>query len=426
MLALLVLISPVLSLLEIPLKAIPSSLSSTSKLSFYYNDIMPITNFDNTHYIAQIYIGSPPQPFNLLVDTSSRWVWVPDSTCFHCPQTHKFQNWESSTFRYGWSRVAVNDTYSISGYVNTDTVAIANLSMNATGQSFVAVDTQEQFNTTYADGVLGLGFADSSYKTLIQTLNEQFYIDHAMFSIYLNDKDNETGIESALMLGGYDTCSFAQCEEDIAWIPLKGNSTWQVNLYKVKYAGEKIDSETRARFITTEKDIRAPKHSFEKLYQKTNSQLSGNCIYKEDYIRCSCNQSEDFGSMEFYIEGYIFDISGKHLFRKMDDEECFIRVAAWDRNYWGIGTNFMRKYYTIYSIDTLEIGIPGYSGKYKTDDSGEGESMSVGEIVGICFGTVFGVCFVIGGILIYRACKNKRRTGDHYNPGWIALSILSS
>lgn len=425
MLALLVLISPVFSLLEIPLKPFPSSPSSSPNLAYYHTDIQPITNFDNTHYIAQIYIGSPPQPFNLLVDTSSSWLWVPDSTCFHCPQSNKFESWNSRTFRYGWNRVAVNNTYYISGYENTDTVAIANFTMNATGQFFVAVDTQEQFNTSYADGVLGLGFADSSYKTLIQTLKEQDYIDHAMFSIYLSDKDNETDIESALTLGWYDTYRFGNWD-NIAWIPLKGNSTWQVNLYQIKYAGEKIDSKTRARFISTEKDIRAPKHSFDKLYKQMNSQLSDNCIYKEDYIVCRCNNLEEFESMEFYIEGYIFDISGKYLFGYWNDGECYMRVTAWDRNYWGIGTSFMRKYYTIYSMDTLEIGIAGYSGKYKTDDSDKGEPMSVGEIVGICFGTVFGIGLVIGGILIYRVCKNKRRIGDHYTPGWIALSILSS
>ena len=43
-----------------------------------------LTNIFNIVYTLTLYIGSPPRPFHLLLDTGSNWLWVPSSLCQSC------------------------------------------------------------------------------------------------------------------------------------------------------------------------------------------------------------------------------------------------------------------------------------------------------------------------------------------------------
>ena len=53
--------------------------------------------------------------------------------------------------------------------------------------------------------MLGLAFSklSSGYPTILENLKSQGHIDSAIFSLYLNDKRNDT-LQSTIILGGHD------------------------------------------------------------------------------------------------------------------------------------------------------------------------------------------------------------------------------
>ncbi|KAI6212647.1 Lysosomal aspartic protease-like protein [Aphelenchoides besseyi] len=40
-----------------------------------------VLNFDRAHYRATIYVGTPPQPFQVMIDTGSHILWIPKKGC---------------------------------------------------------------------------------------------------------------------------------------------------------------------------------------------------------------------------------------------------------------------------------------------------------------------------------------------------------
>lgn len=74
-----------------------------------------------------MYIGSNHQPFDLLFDTGSNWLWVFSEDCVNCPYVNSFDEEESSTFE----KVRLDKTSlyygsgSVEGYEIDETVCLS-------------------------------------------------------------------------------------------------------------------------------------------------------------------------------------------------------------------------------------------------------------------------------------------------------------
>lgn len=425
MLSIFLLISQVLGgFIEVPIESVRTSSDSLlnqdlNPLDYSQSTNEHLNNYGNTHYVGKLNIGNPLQEFNVIFDTTNSWLWVPGTDCSSCKQQHIFASYRSDTFYYVGQKATLSyDGYIVSGYEGKDTVYIGDYELYAT-QTLLVLDYQHGFDVSYADGALGLGFKSSSDspKPFLKTLKDNGMIDDAIFSIYLNDENDPNDLKSTIILGGYDAYRYSYTSH-IDWMDIKGTDQWEIILDYSKYDGKSLDSETTAVFNSTSVYIYAPEYAVDNIYKILVDDQNNNCYYHKEFIFCSCYSEDDFDSIELYLDGFIYELENKDLFKNYDGE-CQLQIKYWDNDYWSLGFPFLRKFYTIYNMDTMEIGIAGYADTYDTgddenDDDSDGSSSSTGKTLGIFFGAFYGLNLIVGIVAIFRAYNRRRNEGDYF------------
>lgn len=79
-------------------------------------------------YISDVKIGTPPQTFQVIADTGSSNLWVPDITCKGnvCANKHKFDKSKSSTYQNNGKPFTITyGTGSCRGNLGVDTVNVS-------------------------------------------------------------------------------------------------------------------------------------------------------------------------------------------------------------------------------------------------------------------------------------------------------------
>ncbi|KAI0595229.1 aspartic peptidase domain-containing protein [Biscogniauxia sp. FL1348] len=170
-------------------------------------------NITGGGYYADVFIGTPPQPVSLVLDTGSSDVWVLDTNANICrsvklqayygycvstynaskSSTYQMVGEDSFTIKYidgsGAAGDYIKDTFTIGG------ANITNLQMG------LAEDTNIN------SGLLGVGFSanvasDVKYPNIMDLFEEQGLIATQAYSLYLDDLYAETG---TILFGGLDT-----------------------------------------------------------------------------------------------------------------------------------------------------------------------------------------------------------------------------
>jgi hypothetical protein len=427
MLKLLLLVSPALGIIEIPIKPVQTSPDSqTSDLPLpeeplKYSDysIENLETYDNIHYTGRVSIGSPPQDFYMVFDLTTNWIWVPGTECSSCQDLMKFETYRSNTFYYEGGKDSIHhNNYHVSGTRGSDTIAMGNYEVDET-QTFLVLDYQHGFDVPYTSGVIGLGFRDSKElpRPFIQTLKKHGVIDYAIFSLYIS-KNYDSFQESVLTIGGYDASRFGS-DSHINWIDIEDTGYWEVAVDEVRYSGRGSDYDTTAVFNSTTQYIHGPKKAVNKIYESILNYSGGRCEYRGITLVCDCESVRDYEYMEFYIDGYIFKLDGGDLFRN-DNGRCRFEVVGWNEDFWALGMSFLRSYYTIYDMDDMQIGIAGWVDTYDDDNheedgsDDEDTSYSTQKYMGMGFGVFFSMNLVGGIWIIFRAFERTRLVGDQF------------
>jgi len=187
-----------------------------------------IKDYSNAQYYGIVQIGSPPQSFQVIYDTGSSNLWVPEVGCIHCGYKifhggkNKFDPKASASYEIiqgNASDFSIQyGSGSVSGRYVKDTVILAQ-DITVTSQTFAIVHDAAGMGIAYAfgmfDGILGLGFdvlSVGGVETVFHNAIEQGVVEKPVFAFSLgDDQDGE------LTFGGYDESKFVG---DIHWIPL--------------------------------------------------------------------------------------------------------------------------------------------------------------------------------------------------------------
>ncbi|KAI8882287.1 acid protease, partial [Backusella circina FSU 941] len=201
-------------------------------------------------YLVDISVGTPPQPFKLLLDTGSSSTWVPVQECGsacgypkNSLQPHKSSTFHESNLRF---HIKYGDGFA-KGYYVTDNISINNITVK--NANFVVSDSNDgELTDSGADGILGLGpdtlstFNNKDRKiipTLVTSMFDNRLIDKNVFSIYFKPVTNQgfknKRINGELVFGGVEE---KHIKGPVTYAPITKNKKfkdyWAVDCTKIK------------------------------------------------------------------------------------------------------------------------------------------------------------------------------------------------
>lgn len=205
-------------------------------------------NGDSSYYGA-ITVGTPPQPFNVILDTGSSDLWVADTRCASCDSntplydtsksTSVKESGTATTIRYGSGAVQgsiVKDVVSMGGFSIPD-------------QTLLAADqTTSRLLDGSVSGIMGLAFssiANTRASPFWQTLASSGQLSSPEMGFYLtrfrdqpDAKDEEPG--GTFTLGGTNSSLF---KGDIEFLDMPGSDAqtfWVLGLQAVTVQGKNV------------------------------------------------------------------------------------------------------------------------------------------------------------------------------------------
>eukprot|EP00270_Netrium_digitus_P000261 TRINITY_DN1024_c0_g1_i1.p1 TRINITY_DN1024_c0_g1~~TRINITY_DN1024_c0_g1_i1.p1 ORF type:complete len:550 (+),score=157.87 TRINITY_DN1024_c0_g1_i1:34-1650(+) len=214
--------------------SLPPSRTTEETLSLASDiDSVVLNNYLDAQYYGEIGIGSPPQTFNVIMDTGSANLWVPSKKCIFsvaCYFHKKYDSKKSATYEEDGTNFQIKYvTGAMQGFQSIDDVTIGEIVVKE--QTF-AEATKEPGLTFIAakfDGILGLGFEEISVNRIPPiwyNIVKQNLVPEAVFSLWLNrDPDAEEGGE--LVLGGVNQAHFVGAH---TWTPVTRKGYWQFNV----------------------------------------------------------------------------------------------------------------------------------------------------------------------------------------------------
>ncbi|CAO4376316.1 unnamed protein product [Caenorhabditis nigoni] len=336
-----------------------------SNPSVYASLPQNVNDYGDVEYLGNITIGTPPQPFLVVLDTGSSNLWVPGTTCDGtCKGKKTFDFSKSTTF------VSNNQTWVIQyeggnakGYLGQDTVSFG----AATEQQLpvpkttfgIATQISAEFKNDAADGILGLAFTALSVghvtPVLINAIN-QGILDQPLFTVWLEHVGTATNVKGGVMTyGAIDTTN---CGPVIAYQPLSSATYYQFVATSFKL-GNYVQSKTYQVISDTGTSFiggpQAVVDGMAKALGATFNQDFGSYFVPCANIKTSPTLDITIGSNVYSIDAvnYVIDIG-------MGDGNCFFAAFAFN-NFgfgpaWILGDPFIRQYCNIYDIGQQRMG----------------------------------------------------------------------
>ncbi|EFX00865.1 aspartic endopeptidase pep2 [Grosmannia clavigera kw1407] len=323
------------------------------------NHPLPVSNFLNAQYFAEISIGTPPQSFKVVLDTGSSNLWVPSSQCgsIACYLHTKYDSESSSSYKSNGSAFAAQyGSGSLSGFVSQDTVSIGDLKI--VKQDFAEATEEPGLAFAFArfDGILGLGFDTISVNHIVPpfyNLINQKLIDSGVFAFYLGNADSD-GDDSEAVFGGVDKAHYTG---KITTIPLRRKAYWEVDLDSISLGEDTAELENTGVILDTGTSLIALPSS---LAEMLNAQIGAKKGYNGQYS-VDCSRKSSLPDVTFTLSGYnfslpasdyILEVSGSCIstFTGVDFPEPVGPLAI-------LGDAFLRRYYSIYDLDNNTVGL---------------------------------------------------------------------
>ncbi|KAK4698760.1 hypothetical protein P7C70_g7508, partial [Phenoliferia sp. Uapishka_3] len=187
---------------------------------------------NNTYtYSAAVLIGTPPQRFNIYVDTGAADFVIGDSSCTQCGDGAKYNFTNSSTAvdQNRSASVRYGDGTSSTGTVTTDIFRIANSTIKA--QSFMrcsSLSTQQA--GLYLDGSMGMAYAGLSVSyAATPPFNAQAQGNGDYFALRLSNVEGY----SELSFGSIDTARYSGSPKTFAVLGQVNGATTRYTYWQI-------------------------------------------------------------------------------------------------------------------------------------------------------------------------------------------------
>jgi len=310
---------------------------------------IPLINEQNMQWNAKIYIGTPPQPFIVQVDTGSSNLWVPSIACEQHPDCrghNYFTPTDSSTFLT--SNEPMNVIYGDGTYSNCtlgeDTVTFGGVAVK---KVVFAQCPNVEMGADYSgyDGLVGMAYqslAEDYTPPIFQVMYEDGMLESGSFSMYLTPEDEG----SVMFLGGIDM-DYAAGE--FKYYPLIAESYYLIQMDQMYINGKYMHlAPTTAIIDSGTTTIAGPQEFYNYMLSLVDSDSEGNF---------DCQLQDQLPTMYFQIGGDLYPVPvDKYVI-----EQGGVCMMLVDNNSPGVpefilGDPFIKTYYTHFDYTTGMIG----------------------------------------------------------------------
>ncbi|MXQ90771.1 hypothetical protein E5288_WYG016016 [Bos mutus] len=334
------------------------SLSQETTLDHKFSS-HPLRKILNMAYVINITIGTPPQEFRVIIDTSSSDLWVSSIYCQSpsCCKHLRYNPKASSSFQSGDGK-HINLRYGcgrIMGVLATDTVRIGRLI--ARSQTFVLSMNQLSGALEHAsyDGIMGLAqpsLAIHGTTPIFDNLNKNRIIPEPVFAFFISSWPQKS---SLLMLGGVD---HAYHKGDLKWVPVTQAHLWQIAVDRISINKMVVACSGGCQAIVDSGSsvLAGPTQVVRNIFKHTKPNP------KEKSQLDFCDSSKALPPIIFTINGMDFPVSPKYYLQKVSKDICFISFhgGTEDRSpseTWILGDIFLRAYFTVFDWGNYRLSL---------------------------------------------------------------------
>jgi hypothetical protein len=190
-----------------------------------------VNDYDDIVYVARIQLGTPAQNFDIILDTGSSNLWVPDKTCTAgaCARKNKYDSSKSSSYVANGQHWSIRyGTGSASGILGQDKLCLGDSNLCYNTQVFgMATSIAPFFANQPLDGILGLGWPAISVDHVVPPIQNLLpTLDMPLFTVWLA----RVGAQDNVRNGGlftYGALDSTHCSDTINYVPLSSMTYWQ-------------------------------------------------------------------------------------------------------------------------------------------------------------------------------------------------------
>jgi len=310
-----------------------------------------IKDYHNAQYYGEIKIGNPPQLFNVIYDTGSSNLWIPNKKPNFFSHKHIYNHDKSNSyFKNGTIFRVEYGSGPVSGVFSKDDIYLEKIKIPQ--YTFAEVDNTKGLGFAYSlgkfDGILGMAWdkiVSGGGISPITAIFQTHLLDQSIFSFYLGD--NQPG---ELLIGGINQDLYYG---NISYVPLTELTYWQIDLDSIFINQNNYSNIQKAIIDSGTSLIAGPSNDVEKI---ANILEAKRLITGQYMIDCKKNSHD----ISFIINNRNYTLSKKDYIIE-NQGQCILAFMGIDipppnGPLWILGDPFMRKFYTIFDYGNQQIG----------------------------------------------------------------------
>jgi cathepsin D len=338
-------------------------------------------------YFFSMEFGSSNESLWILFDTGGTNTWVFGSNCTveACELHNTFGQDNSTTLEMSDDTFSVGyGSGTVSGLLGTDTVSIANFSLELTFG--LANNASSDFEDYPMDGILGLGRSNSTTigtSTAMETIAKDNILPSNIVAVSLQRAiDNTT--DGELTFGGVDPTKF---EGDILYTSTSTDTDrWEIPVDDAAVGGTPLNFTGKSAIIDTGTTyIFLPPNDASALH----ALIPGSTAASDEFvIPCSTNTT-----VQFTFSGVSYSVSPQDYVGTATNSSgtsCYsniIGVQTFGSDDWLLGDTFMKNVYSVFDFDQNRIGFAFRNGTASSTNTSSGSASSSSATTGTSTGS---------------------------------------
>jgi len=326
-----------------------------------------INNYQDAQYYGEVTVGTPPQTMEVVYDTGSSNLWVPNKKPSAVSSHKIYDHSKSSTYKANGTKFAIQyGSGPVSGFYSRDTVGVAGVTID--DYLFAEVNDTKGLGIGYSigkfDGICGMGWDDISVdgvETPLRALVKSQKLDANVFAFYLGSN----GAAGELVVGGVNPKHYTG---DFAYVPVQQSvpgkkGYWEVALGGMTVGGDTVTTTKKAIVDSGTSLMTVPTADIKALAKKVGAkQVLPIPPFNKEYT-IDCDSAAP--SIDITLGGKVYSLTKEQYVIKSCEAgqcQCLLGFEGLDVPAPAgplviLGDVFLRAHYVKFDVDNSRVGI---------------------------------------------------------------------